>query len=181
MLYTLLLYHIPWLSDCGNKSKELNRDRQPFDDKVGANLSVYLFRRIYRMSRGSFDKLRDLLQPKLDKIFFPKGGGSQDVKKCRYLIDTKTRLSLALRFFAGADLLDIMKIHDEGLISVYYSVWGVNDAINQTEGLAYKFPDHDHQKEIARGFRRKSGAGCDNVIGAIDGLVICTISYLDGK
>ena len=38
MLYTMLLYHIPWLSDCGNKSKELNRDRQPFDDKVGANL-----------------------------------------------------------------------------------------------------------------------------------------------
>jgi len=43
MLYTMLLYHIPWLSDCGNKGKELKRGRQPFDDKVGAKLSVYFF------------------------------------------------------------------------------------------------------------------------------------------
>ena len=83
------------------------------------------------------------------------------------------RLSIAL--FAGADPLDIMQIHDVGLISVFYSVWGVIDAINQTEVLAYKFPDHDRQKEIVQGFRRKSGAGFDNVLGAIDGLVICTI------
>ena len=72
MLYTMLLYHISWLSDCGNKSKELKQNRQPFDDKVGANLSVYLFRRIYRMSRFSFDKLHVLLQPRLDNTFFPK-------------------------------------------------------------------------------------------------------------
>jgi len=45
-----------------------------------------------------------------------------------------------------------MQIHDVGRISVYYSVWGVIDNINQTEGWAYKFSDHDHQKEIARGF-----------------------------
>ena len=82
---------------------------------------------------------------------------------------------MALRFFAGADPLDLMQMHDVGLISVYYSVFGVIDAINQMEGLAYKFPDHNRQKEIARGFRRKSGAGFDNVVGAIDGLVICTI------
>ena len=47
--------------------------------------------------------------------------------------------------------------------------------MNQTEGLAYKFPDHNRQKEITRGFRQKSGAGFDNVVGAIDGLVICTL------
>jgi len=45
-----------------------------------------------------------------------------------------------------------MQIHDVGLISVYYSIWGVIDAINQTEGLAYKFPDHDCQKEMREDF-----------------------------
>ena len=59
--------------------------------------------------------------------------------------------------------------------SLYTIVWGVIDAINQTEGLAYTFPDQDCQQEIAHGFQRKSGAGFDNVIRAIDSLVICTI------
>ena len=67
--------------------------------------------------------------------------------------------------------MDIMQIHEVGLISVYYSVWSVIDAINQTEGLAYKFPNHDRQKEIAQGFRSKSGPGFDNITGAINSQV----------
>ena len=68
-----------------------------------------------------------------------------------------------------------MLIHDVGLASVYYSVWGVVDAINTSDGLVYHFPNHDKQKEIADGFLAKSGAGFSNVIGAIDGLVICIL------
>ena len=109
------------------------------------------------------------------RSFFPRGGGNRKPGKSFYLIDTKTRLSIAIRFFAGADPYDIMQIHDVSLISVYYSTWGVVDAINKTERLAYQFPDHQRQKEIARGFKAISGALFDKVIGCIDGLVICTI------
>ena len=82
---------------------------------------------------------------------------------------------MALRYFTGADPYDIMLIHDVGLATVYQSVWGVIDAINRTPRLAYHFPDHAEQREIARGFRRRSGAGFDKIIGAIDGLIICIL------
>ena len=95
--------------------------------------------------------------------------------RSRYLIDTKTRLSIAIRFFAGADPCDVMQVHDVSLTSVYYTVWGVIEAINACDYLRYKFPNHEEQKEIARGFGLKSGAGFKKVIGAIDGLVICIL------
>ena len=60
-----------------------------------------------------------------------------------------------------------MQIHDVSLVSVYYSVWGVIDAINTTEDLAYHFPNHERQREIAEGFRRKSGVGFDKIIGDV--------------
>ncbi|KAL7525672.1 hypothetical protein ACHAXR_001108, partial [Thalassiosira sp. AJA248-18] len=174
-LYTMLLYYTPLLSDCGNKNEEIKRDRRPFEEKIEAKLSSYLFRRIYRMSNASFHKLHAMLEPRLSEIFFPKGGGKRKVGESFYLIDTKTRLSIAIRYFAGASAYDIMQIHDVSLVSVYYSVWGVIDAINTTEGLAYQFPDHTQQEDIADGFFRKSGAGFAKVIGAIDGIIICTI------
>ena len=68
-----------------------------------------------------------------------------------------------------------MQIHDVSVASVYYLVWGGIDAINTTESLAYRFPNHDEQEEIARGFLARSGAGFSNVIGAIDGLIICIL------
>ena len=175
-IYTLFLYHLHWLSDLefGRKGRERRRKRKPFDEGVATKLSDYFFRRVYRMTRASFDHLHSILEPELEKIFFPGNGGKRK-KKSKYHIDTKTRLSIALRYFAGADPKDIMLIHDVGYASVYYSVWGVIDAINNTERLAYRFPNHDEQRDIARGFLARSGAGFDKVIGAIDGLLICIL------
>ena len=174
-LFSILLFSMPFLSDGGNKGKEIPRNRQPFEEKILPKLSDYLFRRIYRMSKHSFLKLHETLEPRLLEIFFPRGGGNRTVGASRYLIDTKNRLSIAIRFFAGADPYDIMQVHDVSLMSVYYSVWGVVDAINSTKSLAYHFPDHARQKEYAKGFQSNSGAMFDCIIGAIDGLVICTL------
>ena len=79
---------------------------------------------------------------------------------------------MAIRFFAGGDLYDLMAIHGVGYISVFISVWGVVDVINNSPLLKIKFPTHDEQEVIARGFQAMSGAGFDNVIGAIDGVLI---------
>ena len=105
--------------------------------------------------------------------FFPRGGGYWKANKCRYLIDTNTRLSIAIRFFAGSDPCDIIQVHDVTLISVYYSVWGVIEAINACKDLRYKLPNHKEQREIARGFVQESGAVLEKVIGVIDGLLVC--------
>lgn len=59
-----------------------------------------------------------------------------------------------------------------GSVSVYSSVWGVVDCVNHCEDLQLKFPSHAEQQKISSGFKRKSGALFDCVIGCIDGMLI---------
>ncbi len=68
-----------------------------------------------------------------------------------------------------------MLVHGVSLNSIYVSVWGVVDAINSTPELDFHFPNHEQKQEIAAGFCTRSGAGFNNVVGAIDGLVVCTL------
>jgi len=71
-VYSLLLYHLHWLSDLdyGRKGRERRRRRKPFDEGVASKLSDYFFRRIYRMTRASFDHLHSILEPQLQEIVF---------------------------------------------------------------------------------------------------------------
>ena len=179
MMLTMMISFLPCIIQYGayggNKGYELNRERKPFDESADSNLSDGLFRRIYRMRRCSFNKLHSILEPELNRTFFPKGGGTRKPGKSTYLIDTKTRLAIAIRYFSGGDPLDLMRIHNVGHVSVFRSVWGVIDAVNSTDALAYLFPFQAEQKKIAKAFESKSGAGFKNVIGAIDGILICTL------
>ena len=129
--------------DEGSKTSEMKRDRMPFKEKVDAKLSENIFRRIYRMSRCSFYRLHSILEDDLVKEFYPKGGGTRSPGTNSYLINTKTRLSIAIRFFAGLDPTDLMQIHNVGLTSVFYSVWVVIDVINNCDQLKYDFPSHE--------------------------------------
>jgi hypothetical protein len=49
------------------------------------------------------------------------------------------------------------------------------DAINNTEELRCVFLDHNEESSLTPRFSKQSGAGFENVIGAIDGLVICIL------
>ena len=151
-MYAMLLYYAYWISDCelGTKQQEIKRNRKPFDEQVSSKLSNTMFRRTYRLTRTTFDTLHTILEPRLDEIFFPRAGNKRKGNKPHYFIDTKTRLSIALRYFAGASVYDIMLVHDVSMTSVYLTVWGVLDAINTTKELEYKFPNHEEQKNIAR-------------------------------
>ena len=122
MLFSMLIYKLPWFSNggsCGNKTYEIKRDRKSFEEEIDIKLSEYLFRRIYRMTRVSFHVLHTLLEPKLLKMFFPLDGGSRKYGENSYLIDTKTRLSIAICYFTGSSATDLMRIHNVGLASVY--------------------------------------------------------------
>ena len=65
-----------------------------------------------------------------------------------------------------------MLTHGVSFTSIFTSVWGVVDCINKCEKLKFSFPNLEEQKVIAKGFHSMSGAGFNNVIGAIDGLLI---------
>lgn len=156
----------------GNKGKELPRERKDLKKDIINPLGKYYFRRAYRMDVSSFFKLHSLLEQDLIDHYFPYGGGKRDPKQCKYTISTDIRLSIAIRYFAGACPYDLMVSHGVSFTSVYTSVWGVVDAVNKCNKLKFEFPNHDEQRSIANGFQKMSGAGFNQVVGAIDGLLI---------
>ena len=156
----------------GNKNEEIPRERKDLKKDIIDPLGETYFRQAYRMSIANFYKLHSLLKPSLEAHFFPRGGGKRDPSKPSYLIGTDLRLSIAIRYFAGASPYDLMLTHGVSFTSIYTSVWGVVDVVNKCDELKFQFPNHDEQKSIARGFKEMSGAGFDMVIGAIDGLLI---------
>ena len=172
---TTLLYHLPYLVRCEPRGSQHIRFRRRTFEEIRDSVSNRLFRCAYRMSKSSFENLHSIIQHRLEEEFLPRGGGACGLQGSSYIISTKIRLSIALRFFAGGAIYDIMLVHGVSSQSVYDSVWGVIDVINNTPELDFHFPSKEQQHEIAAGFCARSGAGFDNVVGAIDGLVICTL------
>ena len=126
-------------------------------------------RRAYRMSESAFYKLLNLLQPRLVKARRKTlGGGTPNGE-----IPLDLKLSIALRYFAGGDVYDIMISHGVSHSAVYACIWAVVDAVNGTKQLKISFPtDHQEQKEMARRFAVKSQASFDCCVGAIDGMLV---------
>ena len=85
----------------------------------------------------------------------------------------EARLSMALRFFAGGDKLDIACVHGVNPEEVRKSQWYVVDAIHSTPSMDICYPkNHLEQLEITMGFKNKSTINSDNCAGAIDGILI---------
>ncbi|KAG7353530.1 DDE superfamily endonuclease [Nitzschia inconspicua] len=115
-----------------------------------------------------FWKLHNLLKPYMGGDKKRKRGSTPNGD-----IPTSSRLSMALRWFAGGDPLDIFQVHGVAPEQVYISVWIVVDAINQCPTLQIKFPtSHEEQRRIADGFRTKSKVGFPNCVGCIDGMLV---------
>jgi hypothetical protein len=88
-------------------------------DKIRNSLSDLLFRHVYRMTKTSFESLYDILRPRLDAEFLPSGRGGDRVHHSSYYISTKICLSMALHYFVGGSVYDIMQVHRVSLQSVY--------------------------------------------------------------
>jgi hypothetical protein len=155
-----------------------HRVRKDLEKDIFNQLGEYYLRRAYRMDKYTFYRLHHLLEPLLIKHFFPKEGGNRDIYNNPYLIKTEIRLSITLRYFAGASPYDLVVTHGVSMASVFYSIWGVVDCINKCPDLDIKFPDYNQQEGIARGFKKRSGASFDCVVGAIDGILIWILKPL---
>ena len=124
--------------------------------------------RAYRMSAEAFFKPHDILFPQLVRP--RKTRGTPNGK-----INSTINLAVALRFFAGGSPYDLAIVHGISHSSVYESVWTVVDTINQCSALSFSFPScHAEQLHIAKEFGKKSSAGFDCCVGAIDGILIWT-------
>ncbi len=91
-------------------------------------------KRAYKSSLEMFNKLHDEIMPAMLSEFSKNSAGcgcpNGDVP-------SKLRLSAAIRYFSGASVYDIMLTHGMGRQTVYDSVYGAVNAINNTNTLSF--------------------------------------------
>jgi hypothetical protein len=146
-----------------NKAHVIPRKRQSMKSlhvEYGCN-----FKKAYRMSWKSFKKLHQLLCPRIaiePRVCVPNGP-----------IPSEICLAVALRYFAGGSMLDIMISHGILRTESYTSIWLIVDAINSLPEFDMEYPKtQEAQKQIARDFQSKSQCGFSNCTGCIDGILI---------
>jgi DDE superfamily endonuclease len=167
--------------DVGSKRKEerssyhIKRVRKSVNE-IFAQLGPHYVRRAYRMDEASFWKLCRILRPHLQgtkrKIGKNKSKPQRNGAK-NGIIPSPTKVSVALRYFAGGSAYDIATTHGISHTDVFRSVWKVVDAVNKCSELSFNFPDnHAEQRKIAAGFQQKSKAQFTGCCGCIDGILI---------
>jgi len=133
---------------------------------VFSSLGPLQTRRAYRMTESSFWKLHSMIKPYLPRARDARGANGGPVS-------TSVRLAIAIRYCAGGDPHDLAPLYGVGANAPLRYLWEVVDAVNKCPQLAFSFPtDHDEQRKIAEGFKKKSAAGIDCCVGAVDGLLI---------
>ena len=133
-------------------------------------ISSRLFCQPYHLKKSSFFNLLEIIGDYLTPACSHK---RKRGKTPNGPITHPLRLSMAIRYFAGGDPLDIADVHKVGDDQPLINVWHVVNAINAVRDLKIKFPSsHREQVKIARGFKAKSSINIDNCVGAIDGILI---------
>jgi hypothetical protein len=144
--------------------------KRKYVNDIFNELGPYYVRRAYRMEPASFWKLCRLLRPFVVKVSTKKKwkNGAKNG-----LIPTPTKISAAIRYFAGGSAYDISVVHGISYTDVFRSVWTVVDAVNECPDLAFAYPsDHSEQQKIATGFHAMSRGVFSCCAGAIDGILI---------
>lgn len=159
------------------RRKTHNKRSRRYVNSIFQELGAGMTRRAYRMHARSFWHLVELLDSHLDsyqKGREEEGQGSTGGAKNGF-ISNATRVSCAIRYFAGGRPEDIAVVHGVSHSEVFRSVWRVVDAVVLSDApeLALEFPDgHDRQAALAKEFQANSKAGFDNCVGAIDGMLV---------
>ena len=144
--------------------------------RVRKNIEQYInvmderyFRRKYRMTKTSFWTLLDIICDHMPSTGEDRTRGAVPNGP----ITKAARLSMALRYFAGGDPLDISDVHGVGDTEVTNSVWIIVDAIHSSKELDIRFPETwEEQTECMLEFQAKSSININCCIGTIDGMLL---------
>ena len=129
---------------------------EPFSwDKHVRRLTTKQFKRRYRLTWESFNKLLEKLNPDLDIVNYKQAKNGH----WGWIVPNAAKLAMALRYFAGGDPQDLFLIYHVSLGYVYKCVWAVVDAVNHR--LHYHFPIDESEKlaVLEAEFRAQSPGG----------------------
>eukprot|EP01031_Cornospumella_fuschlensis_P030234 gene30234-36538_t len=145
-----------------------------FDRKYGENFIAELpssrFKRMFRMSRESFEKLENLVGQRLqvDQQHAINASGSA--------ISIRTRLACTLRWLAGGSYHDIAGLFGVDPGNFFHPrgpLWPTVTAINSIFEIGLSL-DPDNLEKTAKGFARYSHGRMRNCVMAVDGWVCKT-------
>jgi len=154
--------HLAVADTAGGAEGEQDAERGPAEPRVPFETirDAYgsLFRRAMRMSEASFTLLVDTLRPIL-----PVGR-----------VEAEARVSMSLRYFAGASYLDVCSIHGVSKTTFYDCLWDFVDAMLLAPELQMRMPlwNAAWRRETALGFQARGDNPLINIIGALDGIAI---------
>jgi len=156
--------------DNNNPGRKYVKRKRKYVHDIFNELGPHYVCHAYRMEPASFWKLCRLLRPWMTKVSAkkkePRGAKNG-------LIPQPTKVSAAIRYFAGASAYDIAISHGISHTEVFRCVWSVVDAVNKCPALRFSYPsDHSMQQMIADGFKRVSRGVFGCCAGAIDCILI---------
>ncbi|CAM9919214.1 unnamed protein product, partial [Hapterophycus canaliculatus] len=144
----------------------VQRERPSWFDYVRPMVLDSSFRRRFRMDFTDFSALADLLHPRLEK--------DERVGSLRNgAVPVEFQLAMALRFFAGGGVFDVMGSHAIAKSTAYAIIHRVIDAINQTPDLDCLWPEGGEvslQNDLYR--KRSTNGVIRRCVGAMDGLFV---------
>ena len=159
-----------WQHQPGRKKKSANKHRVRMDmqerirqlEAEGENE----FQETYKLTIPKFKEMAANLDTWLDLQ------KSKAVSSSGSSVPAELRLSMALRFFAGGHVKDIIHMHGVHKSTFYKSVWEVVDFLNETIPLSFPLYNRVKLEEIAKGFSIKTNGAITKCVGALDGIAI---------
>lgn len=154
------------------RDRNRKRNREFALNEMNAMSDVH-FKRMFRMSRATFEALED-------KLLDLWGDGVNDVQAIRSSgsqISLRTRLACTLRWLAGGSYIDICfefgvapgSFFGEGCV-----LWGTMDMLDKSFEIGFPFHDEVKLRNIASGFAAYSHNKMVHCVLAIDGWVCRT-------
>lgn len=158
---------LQWLSVVAEhppRSDRWNHCRVQWEDHVEQLLHEGNFEREYRMSTYAYDRLVELLSPRLQRVEYNSRGSTGPI-----LVDHIT--ALGLRALAGGRIQDLRHIIGASVSASYNALVDFVNAVNTTPELDINFPNSPEEwKAVNDGFTAKSSDGVmQGCVGAIDG------------
>ena len=130
------------------------------------------FRRMFRMTRPSFERLLELLTDHIG----PRSEASigKAVNSSGSITTLRTALAVTLRWLAGASYLDLCFAFGVAIGSFYADggiLWGTMEAINELFEIGLPLDDENKLQQVAAEYAKYSYGHLSNCISAIDGWV----------
>lgn len=131
-----------------------------------------VFKRMFRVDRGTFDEILAAIEPFLEQKKAEKAINSSGSP-----VSNRTQLAVTLHWLAGGSYIDLCFAWGVG-VSTFYSergiIWPTIEAMDMAFEMGLPLHDNEKLEELSQGFFEHSGGIFDGCVLAVDGFAVIT-------